>query len=249
MPATKRNSPIVKEPSQLQSAKPIENRILASLPADEYSRVLRNLEAVHLKKGTVLYHAKDRVTDCYFPSSGMLSLLSTTEKGETVEVAMVGKEGMIGVPAVLQMNVTPYEVMVQIESKAMRIKVDLIKKEFSQEGRLQTLLLRYTHSLLCQISQSAVCNSFHTVKQRLCRWLLICRDKSQSDTFSLTQEFISQMLGTPRTNVTMTLNSLQQLGLINYRRGLITILDWQRAAQYSCECYRVVKKEIDGFYQ
>lgn len=225
------------------------NCLLSALPEDEYSRLAPSLKLASLAKGTVLYHAGDTVRDCFFPQNGVMSLLSTTEAGETVEISMVGNEGIIGIPAILQAAVTPYEIMVQIESNAMRINAEILKKEFYCGGMLHSLLLKYIHALLCQISQSAVCNRFHTVEQRLCRWLLISRDRAHSDELPLTQEFMAHMLGIPRTNVTMIAGNLQREGLITYKRGLITITDGKGLEQASCECYRMVKKEFDSFYR
>lgn len=249
MPAIERSLPFAKKPSQPQSPKRIENRILASLPEDEYHRLLSNLQPVHLKKGTVIYQAGDQIKDCYFPLSGMISVLSTTEDHKTVEVAVIGNEGVIGIATVLQMNITPYQKIIQIQAEAMRIRADALKNEFHKGGKFQKLLLSYIHSLICQISQSAVCNRFHTVEQRMCRWLLLTSDRVRSDVFPLTQESISHMLGTPRTNVSMIANSLQQQGLIYYKRGIITIVDREELEETSCECYRIVKNQIDELYQ
>ena len=175
----------------------------------------------------------------------MISLLSATEDGHTIEVGMIGSEGMAGIPAILQVNKAPYQVMVQIGADARRIKADALRRGFDRGGVLHGLLLRYTHALLCQIAQLVACNRFHTMEQRLCRWLLISRDRMRSDTFPLTQEFISHMLGVPRTNVTMTAGTLQRKGLIRYTRGSITVTDARGLEVAACECYRVVKEEID----
>lgn len=231
------------------SVKISKNRLLSLLPKEEYARLLSNLQPIHLRKGEVLYHPGDVVRYCYFPLSGMISLLSTTEDYKTVEVSAVGNEGLVGVPAILQMSVTPYEVMVQIEANAMRIRADALKAQFNGGGKLHHLLLRYTHALLCQIAQSAVCNRFHTVEQRICRRLLISRDCVQSDVFPLTQESISHMLGTPRTNVSMTAHSLQEQGAIRYKRGIITIAERKVLEETACSCYRIVKNQTDGVYQ
>lgn len=249
MPASKRSFLLGKKTSQPQSSKWVANRILASLPEDEYLGLFANLQPVHLKKGTIIYQAGDQIKDCYFSLNGMISVLSTTENHKTVEIAMIGNEGLIGIAGVLQMNVTPYQKIVQIESEAMRIRSDALRNEFHKGGRLQKLLLSYIHSLICQISQSAVCNRFHTVEQRLCRWLLITGDRVQSNVFSLTQESISHMLGTPRTNVSMIANPLQDQGLIYYKRGIITIVDREALEGTACECYRIVKKQINELYQ
>lgn len=249
MPASKRSFLLAKKASHLQPSKPVENRILALLPEDEYQRLLSNLQPVYLKKGTVIYQAGDQIRDCYFPLSGIISILSTTGDHKTVEIAMIANEGLIGTTTVLQMNITPYQKIVQIEAEAMQIKADALRNEFHKGGKFQQLLLGYIHSLICQISQSAVCNRFHTVEERLCRWLLITSDHMQSDVFPLTQENISHMLGTPRTNVSMIASALQQQGLIYYKRGTVTIVNREALEETSCECYRIVKNQTNHLYQ
>lgn len=223
------------------------NRLLSALPPEESERLSPYLERLHLPQGRVLYECGDAARYAYFPLNGMVSLLSISENGETVEVAMIGAEGMVGLPIILRANVMPYRSMVQISCDLMRVRADMLWKEFNRSGRLQDLLLRYTHATLTQISQSALCNRFHTVEKRLCRWLLITRDRVEMDTFPLTQEIISHMLGTPRTRVTQAACSLQDAGLIHYRRGRITILSRQKLEAGSCECYQVVRGEIDAF--
>jgi CRP-like cAMP-binding protein len=227
---------------------PAENRLLAALPRAEYERLVPHLEQVHFPQGRVLYEIGDFVRRAYFPTGGMISLLSITEDGLTTEVGMVGKEGMVGVPIILRVGITPYRMMVQIPADVMSIKAEALKAEFNGSAHLQDLLLRYTHALLTQVSQSAVCNRFHTVEARLGRWLLITRDRVGSDSFRLTQEFISHMLGTPRTVVTVAANKLQDAGFIRYKRGGITILNSQGLEAVACECYGTVIKEISHFY-
>ncbi|HEX8068731.1 MAG TPA: Crp/Fnr family transcriptional regulator [Pyrinomonadaceae bacterium] len=221
------------------------NRLLAALPPADYERLQPALEPVRLAKGQVLYLLGDTVNYCYFPFGGVISILSATESGDTVEVAMIGSEGMAGVPSILQVGSAPYQVMVQIEADGLRIRAEPLAREFNRGGALHSLLLRYTHGLLCQIAQSAVCNRFHTVKQRLCRWLLITRDRVRADAFPLTQEYIAHMLGVPRTNVTMTASALQRERLIRYTRGRINIIDHQGLERAACECYRLLKTEVD----
>ena len=150
---------------------PFGSRLLAALPREEYERLSPHLELVRMTPGKILYHAGDVVRAAYFPKGGMICLLSTTERGRTVEVAMIGDEGMAGIPIILRSGTAPYQVMVQLAGNALRVRGDALRAEFSRGGRLQDLLLRYTHTLLTQIAQSAACNRFHTVEQRLCRWL------------------------------------------------------------------------------
>lgn len=227
--------------------RPLRNQLLSALAREDHARFLPRLEQVELSPGKVIYEITDTVRHAYFPLSGMLSLLAITEDGATIEVGMVGNEGVVGLPAILRAYSTPYRVMVQIRGLAMRIRADALRAEFDRGGRMQDVLLRYTYTLLTQVSQSAVCNHFHTVEQRLSRWLLVARDRVHSDQFSLTHEVISHMLGIPRTNVTMRAGALQRQGLITYSRGKITIVDPRGLEAASCECYRMVKEEISGF--
>lgn len=234
--------PSLKEPSTA-----FGNGLLSALPRAEYERLSPHLELVRLTPGKILYNAGDVVRHAYFPRGGMICLLSTTEDGRTIEVGMIGSEGMAGIPIVLRSGAAPYQVMVQLAGNALRVSGNALREEFNRGGKLQDLLLRYTHSLLIQVAQSAACNSFHTMKARLCRWLLVSRDRTHTDTLQLTQEFLSQMIGAPRTRVTMVAHDLQRAGLIRYSRGKITILDKRGLEAKSCECYRVVREQINHF--
>lgn len=226
------------------SNNPFTNRILAALPREEYERLSPHLEVVRLTPGRILYNAGDVVRYAYFPMGGMICLLSTTGDGRTIEVGMIGNEGVSGIPIILKTRTAPYQIMVQLAANAMRIKGDKLREEFCRGGQLQDRLLRYTHTILTQIAQSAACNRFHSVEKRLCRWLLVSRDRVQTDTIHLTQEFLSHMLGVPRTSVTMIAGALQKEELIRYSRGKISILDRQRLEAAACECYKLVKEEI-----
>ena len=200
-----------------------------------------------LATGDILFEAGDRIAHFYFLDSGMASLLSTTESGSTVEVGMVGYEGFVGSALILKTNRMPYRSIMQIAGQATKIKAQPVLDQFDKNLDLRNLILRYLHLVLTQVSQSALCNRFHTLEARLCRWLMISREIIDSDEIPLTQELLSQMLGVARTGVTMTAGVLQQSGLIRYRRGHITILDRQALADASCECYRLVKQEFDRY--
>lgn len=223
------------------------NALLLALPRGEYERLSPHLELVRLTPGKILYNAGDAVRHAYFPKGGMICLLSTTEDGRTIEVGMIGSEGMAGIPIILQSGAAPYQVMVQLAGNALRIGRNVLGEEFNRGGKLRDLLLRYTHSLLIQVAQSAACNSFHTVEERLCRWLLVARDCVQTDTLHLTQEFLSQMLGVQRTSVTLIAGALQKKGLIRQSRGRITILNRRGLEAASCECYRRVREGLSNF--
>jgi CRP-like cAMP-binding protein len=223
------------------------NKLLSALPREEYARLQKHMETVHLTKGRILYHIGDPMTHVYFPLSGMVSFLSIEENGSAVEIAMVANEGMVGVPVILKSYHSPYQVMMQIPGDASRVRADVLGNEFDRGGRLQHLLLRYTYMLLTQITQSAACNRFHSAEQRLCRWLLISRERVQSDTLHLTQEFLAHMLGSPRTKVTEIAANLQRANLISYSRGTIRILNPGGLERASCECYRIVSEGFSYF--
>lgn len=226
---------------------PSENRLLALLPPKDRARLESHLEPIHLRKGKTLYHIGDQITDVYFPVEGMISLLSTTRDGAAVEVGMVGNEGMAGLTTILGAKELEYQMMVQIAGEGFRLKANLLQKEFDRTAALRNLLLRYTHVVVTQLSQSAVCNRFHTIEERMCRWLLIARDRVQSDTLEFTQEILSHMLGAPRTLVTMTAGRLQEAGLIMYKRGSITLLRREQMEDAACECYQIIRRAFDRF--
>ena len=224
-----------------------KNLILGALRDKEYQHLYSSLEPVALAKGKTIYGAGDAALHAYFPLSGMISLVAITEDGKAIEVGMVGNEGMVGLPIVLGFNTIPYLIVIQLPSTALRIRADRLKAEFNLGGQFHDLLLRYTDTLITQLSQSASCNMFHTVRERLCRWLLIARDRVQSDTLCLTQEFISQMIGAPRTSVTAIMGNLQREGLVSYQRGKVIILDRAGLESASCECYGIVKESISRY--
>lgn len=226
---------------------PFQNLILNALPREEYARLRPSLEAVQLKQGKLLYGVGGQIRHAYFLAGGMASLVAVTESGASVEVGMIGNEGMVGLPSVLGINFSVYGVVMQLPGNALRIKADALRAEFNRGGMLQSMLLQYIHTLLTQLSQSAACNRFHTAEERLGRWLLVSRDRVQTDTLNFTQEFLSQMIGAPRTSVTAVAGNLQKSGLILYRRGKVRILDREGLASASCECYRVVRDEMSQF--
>jgi CRP-like cAMP-binding protein len=231
-------------PGATQSYQRPRNAILAAIPKDEYDRLITHLEVVELTRGRIVYNVGDTVRHAYFVLTGMLSLLSVTADGNTVEVAVVGNEGVAGVSTDFGARTSPHQVVVQSAGGAVRLRADHLKEAFRRGGRFQELLLRYTHSLLTQVSQSAACNHFHNVEQRLCRQLLVSCDRVQSATLYMTQESISQMLGAPRSGVTAAASALKGRGLISYSRGKITILDRRALEAAACECYRMLADEV-----
>jgi CRP-like cAMP-binding protein len=215
----------------------ITNQILNSLSRKEYPILFASLQAAYLPRGKVLYEVGERIDYNFFVMSGMISLFGTTEDGSTTELSLIGNEGVAGISALLGVNEAPYRMEVQIPGKGMRIRTTVLVEEFGRSGPFRDLTLRYTHSLILQISQSAACGRFHTIEQRLCRWLLVARDRVESDILHLTQEALSHMLGSNRTNVTTAAASLKSDGLIEYSRGSIQILDEEKLKKAACKCY------------
>ncbi|HXG67049.1 MAG TPA: Crp/Fnr family transcriptional regulator [Blastocatellia bacterium] len=224
------------------SRSPIHNRILAALPREAYDRMALQMETVRLPSGKVLYHVGDLIREVYFPDRGMASLLAATADGAAIEVGLVGKEGMLGLPIVLGMPTTPYHVVIEVPGTAMRMNASLLREACARHELLRDRLLRYTYTLLTQISQSAVCHHFHTLEERLCRRLLTTCDRAQANTFRLTQERLSQILGARRQSVSEVAAALQKAGLIHYFRGQMTIIDREGLEALACECYEIVKE-------
>lgn len=220
------------------------NQILNALTRAEYERLAVHLEPVTLSLGDVLYRPDQPITHVYFPNRGTISVVSTFEDGGSVEVGMVGNEGMFGISVFLGSISTPLEAIVQLPGDGLRMHADVLRQEFRQCGQLQDLLLRYTQAFITQIAQTAACNRAHPTEGRLVRWLLMCQDRSHSNDLELTHEFIAHMLGMRRAGVTEAAGQLQTKGLIKYHRGHLTILDRQGLEASSCECYPIVKKEF-----
>ncbi len=219
------------------------NRLLASLPVEEYEQLQCNLEPIHLSFGEVLYESGESMEYVFFPTTAYISLLYTTIDGETTEMASVGNEGMVGVVLFMGSDTAPNRAVVQVSGEAFRMKPKDMQQEFKRGDAFQVLLLRYTQALITQISQTAVCNRLHTLQQRLCRWLLTVHDHARSNDLQMTHEFISNTLGVSREVVSRAAHCLQDMGAINCERGHIEILDRRKLEANACECYCVVKDE------
>jgi CRP-like cAMP-binding protein len=231
--------------TQTPAHSPSENHLLAALPAMEYERIRPHLELVALHAGQVLYESGAQLRYLYFPVSGVVSMLHVMADGSTGEIAVLGNDGCVGISILLGGGSTPNRKVVQIEGHAYRIRADVLMREFRRGGALHDLLLRYAQGFMTQISQTAVCNRHHPVEQQLCRWLLLTLDRVPEKEVHMTQELISNMLGVRRSGITVAANKLQELGLIENRRGLITVVDRAKLEAHACECYSVVKKEMD----
>jgi CRP-like cAMP-binding protein len=224
---------------------PRQNHLLAALPADEYARLLPDLEWVPTPLGHVLYEPGVKMRHVYFPTTSIVSLLYVMEDGASAEIAVVGNEGVVGVSLFMGGESTTSRAVVQSEGHAYRLKAQLLKDEFFRAGPMQRLLLRYTQALLTQMAQTAVCNRHHSLDQQFCRWLLLSLDRLSSNELVMTQELIANMLGVRREGVTEAAGNVQRAGLIHYSRGRITVLDRPGLEARACECYGVVKKEFD----
>lgn len=225
----------------------VENRLLAALPRAELRRLLPDLEQIALPLTKILYNSGDIVRHGYFPTGSIVSLLSSENNRSTLEVGIVGGEGMAGIGVFLGVKKSRYKAIVQGEGTALRMKASVLSRHASGNSRLQSLLKLYAHALLAQVSLSAICNQFHPLEARLARWLLATRDRLRKNEFQMTQQFLSNMLGVRREMVNRAAGTLAERGLIAYTRGVLTILDSAGLEATSCGCYEEIKQEFDDF--
>jgi CRP-like cAMP-binding protein len=221
-----------------------QNHLLNVLPMDVYERLFPKLELVSMQCGEVIYESGGVLNYAYFPTNCIASLLYIMEDGASSEVALVGKEGMIGVALLMGGNTMPNIAVIQTSGYAYRLKKQVLEQEINRNGTLLRILLLYTQGLITQIAQSCACNRHHSLDQQLCRLLLQRIDRLDSEELIMTQELISNILGVRREGVTEAAGKLQKAGLIEYRRGHITVLDRQGLEARVCECYQVVKTEL-----
>ena len=221
------------------------NHLLAALPADEFARLQCDLKAVSLKLGEVIYESGEQLEYVYFPTTAIISLLYVMENGSTAEIGMTGNDGIVGIALYMGGSTTPNRAVVQSAGNAFKLRSKALRFEFGLGSEFQNILLRYTQSLMTQISQTAVCNRLHSVEQQLCRWLLINHDLLQTNELVMTHDLIANMLGVRREGVSIAAANLQKQGLIKYSRGTITMLDYDGLTLTVCECYKVVKDEYD----
>ena len=219
----------------------IENRVLAALSRRAYGQMKSGLVPVELVYGKVLYEPNGSIDYVYFPLDSLVSLLTAVDKHRTLEVGMVGNEGMVGMPMALGIGVSAVRALVQGSGTALRMSAARFRIEFGKNVPFQQALFRYTHLLMAQISQTAACNRFHKTDARLARWLLMTADRLHSAEFHLTQEFLAHMLGIRRVGVTKAARDLELRRLIAYSRGHIQILDRKRLEATACICYRIVR--------
>jgi CRP-like cAMP-binding protein len=222
---------------------PIANQLLAALPKKDYQGMVRHLEQIPLVFEEVIYQSNAPISDVYFPNSGIVSLLAGVSERTTLEVGLVGNEGMVGLGVFLGVNTSVNRAVVQGAGSAMKMKASSLRKQCKDGGIFSQLLQRYAHSVLAQVTQSAVCNQFHSVDARLARWLLMTSDRMADDEFRLTQEFLSHMLGVRREGVSIAAGNLQKRKLIRYSRGCLRILDHPGLEAISCGCYEIIRDE------
>ncbi|MEL0636450.1 Crp/Fnr family transcriptional regulator [Marinomonas sp. TI.3.20] len=224
---------------------PLKNHLLAALPKEVQNRLFPYIELVTLPSRQMLYNVDDKLTYVYFPVDAIVSLLCVMESGASAETSMVGNEGLVGFALFMGGESTSSRAVVQTAGYAYRLKGSVLTAEFNRHGKLLELILRYTQSLMTQMSQTAVCNRHHSIDQQLCRWLLLSLDRLPDNHLAITHEWIANMLGVRREGVTEAAGKLQKLGVIEHHRGHLTVLDREKLESLSCECYGVVKKETD----
>jgi CRP-like cAMP-binding protein len=220
------------------------NRLLDALTPKSRGRLQPHLEPVTLKRKMRL----EELDHVHFPLAGLISVVATMEGGDSIEVGMVGREGMYGIAAILTDD-TPTELgVVQLPGRSLRMRTRLLRQEMQADGALQTLLLRYAEATMSAIAQSAACNRLHLLEQRCARWLLACHDRAEADTFPMTHEFLALMLGVRRPGVSVAAHALQESGVITYNHGTLTVEDRQGLEATACECYRVVQNKFDRVF-
>jgi CRP-like cAMP-binding protein len=219
-----------------------KNRILSSLPTSDLNRIVRLLTPITLEQQKTLLDGE--IEHCYFVEQGIASVVVTVDDGTTVEVGIIGVDGVVGLPILLGSPQIPGRTFVQIAGSGFRIASRDLKAEFERNGPLREHVQRYLLAFFVQTAQTAVCNRLHTIEERLARWLLSCRDRMESDELHLTHEFLGQMLGAPRTTVTMAAGILQRAGMIDYARGVVTVKNRPMLEESACECYAIVRDEF-----
>lgn len=226
----------------------VGNEILAALLGTEYRRLLPKLERVSLKRGDIVYRADQKIARVYFPEDAVIAIVDTAVDGSTIEVGIIGHEGLVGINIFLGGAVTPDKAIVQLAGSAFMMESKKLRKEIRVGSALQRLLLDYTRTFLAVISQSVACSQHHTVEQRLARWLLTMNDYAHMREIQMVHDSIASMLGVRRVSVTDAAQSLQVAGLISYQRGHIRVLDKAGLAKKSCECYRFIREQYQSLH-
>ena len=223
----------------------LENRLLASLPAEDFAFVAPHLVTVELERGRLLYDPGDRIDTAYFPQDGVISLMVLMENGTAIEGATIGREGALGLSAAIRPRQSLARAIVQTPVRASRISAAQLHEAWQKSAKLRELVERHSEALFGHTLQSVGCNALHSVEARFCRWLLTCHDRITNDTVALTQEFLADMLGVQRTTVTAVARNLQEKGAIRYRRGVVDIIDRAALQALACECYSVIQRTYE----
>jgi CRP-like cAMP-binding protein len=223
------------------------NQLLGAFENDVRKRIDPYLEAVTLKLGDVVCEAGGLLQHAYFPQGAVLSLLTVLESGDAIETANIGREGAFGVFAAMYSRVSFNRCIVQLEGPMVRCKIELLQSEFNQSSHIRDLFVSFSETLLSQIQQTVACNAMHTVEERICRWLLMMHDRAGGDSLTYTHQFLAEIMGSNRKTVTLAAQSMQTRGLINYRRGLMQVLNRPGLEEAACECYAIVKRRFDAF--
>jgi CRP-like cAMP-binding protein len=225
----------------------IGSKILRSLPRKECTKLFAELELVHLKLRQVIHEAGETIKSGYFVNEGIISVLSVQPDGKSVEVGLIGKEGFVGLPLLVGYRTSPTRVVTQGDGSAYRCDAQALKRVIRECPELEKQLHRFGHQLAMQTTQIAACNRLHDVEERLARWILMTADRLPAKELPLTQEFLSQMLGTRRASVTVAAGVLQKARLISYSRGNLIILDRHRLEETACDCYRIVQQQLKNW--
>src|ERR1700675_4028006 len=225
----------------------LSNQLLAALGPESRSRIDRHLQPITLKLGAVVCEAGGLLKHAYFPQGAVLLLLTVLENGSAIETANIGREGAFGLFAAMYSRVSFNRCLVQLEGGMVRCPIELLQSEFKNSEHVRNLFVSYSETQLSQVQQTVACNALHTTEERMCRWLLMMHDRAEGEPLPYTHEFLSPMLGANRKSVTLAAQSLQNAGLITYRRGNITVLNRAGLERASCECYAVVRERFDDF--
>jgi CRP-like cAMP-binding protein len=224
-----------------------KNQLLGAFEPDALARLERHLRPVSMTLGSVVCEAGAHLTHAYFPEGCVLSMLTSLENGSAIECANIGREGGFGIFAAMYSRVSFSQCIVQLEGPMLQCAIKPLQQEFENSKHAQNLLVSYAETLLSQVTQTVACNALHTVEERMCRWLLMMEDRAEGESLPYTHEFLAGILGVNRTSITLAAQSLQNQGIISYRRGLMQVLDRAAMERVSCECYAVVKERFDAF--
>jgi CRP-like cAMP-binding protein len=226
----------------------VRNRLLSALLRGTYRHLAPHLERVSLPLGKVLYTENDEIDHVYFPETSVVSMLTVMENGDTAEVGLIGREGMVGIRVFLGARTEPDQCLVQVGGEALRMRAQALREELRLGSPLQQLLLRYTQSLMRLISQSAACYLHHSIERRLARWLLMMLDYVDTNELRFTQEYISVMMGSRRPSVTVAAEHLQKTGIVKYSRGRIILRDRAALERAACECYQIIHEDFERLH-